>query len=172
MGNMGKRQSNPSPFDKHGAAPPPPHVPHDPRDVMLHWATWGVLNAQHFVYTQGPQRSEMFHRAPGDLSTPIHGDCSQFYSAVCHWAGVPGTSETDYTGSLLENGKLVSEPRPGDCVIWGGGTGEHAAMFVGDGWTIGFGHSPGAPNRVRLDDMTAWMTQHGHPGVRFLSFAP
>ena len=161
---------NASAFDKQGVAPPPPHVPPGVRDLLVHWATWGLMNQQHFSYTLGPKRNEMFNRAPGDVSAPIHADCSQFYAACCKWAGVPGTSDSDFTGTLLDKGKLVPQPQPGDCVVWGPGTGEHAAMYVGDGWTIGFGHSPGAPNRVREADMTSWMNQHGFPGVRYLSF--
>lgn len=166
--------TNPAPV-KRG----PKHTPapvHSRRFLMVGWAHWGIENRSKFVYDEGPGRSMMFHRKPGDASTPIHADCSQFYASICHWVGVPVVTDTDYTGTLLQKGKLVSlvNALPGDCVIWGGGTGEHAAMLSEraghDWWTIGFGHQ-GAPDRVLLSAMDAYFIQAGHPGVRFLDFA-
>lgn len=158
---------NPSAF----TAGHPPHVPPSKRAAMIHWAQWGVLNNAKFEYTQShPQRSEMFHREPGDLKGIITADCSQFYAAIAHWCGVPGMTDTDYTGTLLEKGKIVRTPTPGDGILFGGGTGEHIAMVTYNGYCIGFGHSPGAPNRVKRFDMIAWFKDHGHPGVRYLSF--
>lgn len=158
-------------------APHPPHVPPDHGAVMVHWATWGMLHQSQFTYTQGSGRSEMFHLPPG-TDKPIEADCSQFYASCGEWAGVPGFTDTDYTGTLLERGKpvTISDARPGDGVVWGPGTGEHIAMWTErisatDGWVIGFGHSPGAPNRVRLSDMTAYFQTHGHPEVRIIRFA-
>jgi hypothetical protein len=146
---------------------------------MLSWAAWGIENQANFVYTETAERSQMFNLTPGEIPPGgIHADCSQFYSSVERWAGGTICNDTDYTGTLLEKGQLVdpTNVRSADCVIWGPGTGEHAAMLTdhdeGGWWTVGFGHSPGAPDRVRLPDMTAWMVAHGHPGVRFLSFAP
>jgi hypothetical protein len=176
--------SNPSPFTKPGAAPPPVHVATAPglslkRLTMLHWAAWGTENQAHFVYTETAERSQMFNLKPGEIPPGgIHADCSQFYSSVERWAGGTICNDTDYTGTLLEKGTLVDQAnaKPADCVIWGPGTGEHAAMLTendeGGWWTVGFGHSPGAPDRVLLSDMTAWMVANGHPDVRFLSFAP
>jgi hypothetical protein len=144
--------------------------------MMVHWATWGMLNAAHFVYDESPGRSMMFGLKPGDLAQQIHADCSQFYASCAHWAGVPGLTDTDYTGTLLEKGRLLTNRaawQPGDCVIFGPGTGDHAAMLTtpdgADWWTIGFGHQ-GAPDRVTLSGTAAWFEQHGMPDVRVLSF--
>lgn len=142
------------------------------RALMVHWAQWGVVHQGIFRYTQGPARSEMFHRKPGDIQGIVQADCSQFYAAIGHWVGLKVFTDTDYTGTLLEKGRLVATPKAGDCVIFGGGTGEHAAMVTFNGYTIGFGHSPGAPDRVKLTDMIAWFRQHGYPGVRYLAFLP
>jgi hypothetical protein len=139
---------------------------------VVHYAQVAVLHQAAFSYTQGPQRSELFHRHPGDFRPTVHSDCSQFVSALYHWVGVAGLTDTDYTGTLLEKGKPVVKPKAADTVIFGGGTGEHAALVTWNGFTIGFGHSPGAPNRVKLADMVAWFQAHGHPGVRFLAFLP
>ena len=161
------------PLNAAGAAAPP-HVPPSKRARMVAWAHWGVEQRAHFVYAEDTTRSEMFNRKPGDVSTPIHADCSQFYASICHWVGIPGLTDTDYTGTLLKKGKPVALPAPGDCVIFGPGTGDHAAMITekagDDWWTIGFGHQ-GAPDRVLLSGLGQWFHQHGMPGVRFLAFA-
>lgn len=153
--------------------PPPAATVH--RVALVHWAHWGVSNAAHFVYDESSRRSEMFHRKPGDVTTPIHADCSQFYASLCHWVGIGKTNDRDYTGTLLEKGEPVdlAHAQPGDCVIWGPGTGTHAAMLTeksgSDWWTIGFGHQ-GAPDRVLLSALNAYFAQTGHPGVRILDF--
>jgi hypothetical protein len=162
--------NNPSVFAGHT---PPAHVPPSKRALMVHWAQWAVTQQRIFSYTQDHRRSEMFHRTPGDTSGGlIHADCSQFYAAIGHWVGITSLTDQDYTGTLLEKGTPVAKPRPADCVVFGGGTGEHAAMITYAGYTIGFGHSPGAPNRVKLATMVEWFADHGHPGVRYLSFLP
>lgn len=163
---------NPSAFATGGPKPAPP----SPRARMVYWAQWGVLHQQLFEYHESaPQRSEMFHLALGQVGAggKIRADCSQWYSAIAAKAGgVQGLTDQDYTGTLLQKGRLVQKPKPGDCAIFGGGTGRHAAMVTYNGYTIGFGHSPGAPDRVKLSDMIAWFAQHGYPGVRYLAFLP
>lgn len=168
-------QSN-APLTKHGT--PPVHEP-APGGVsvirlnLLRVAEWGVTNQAHYVYTQTALRSQMFNTKPFTLPADgkgLHADCSQFYAAATHWVGLNVLDQFAYTGTIVAHGKQVTEPRVGDCVIWGGGTGEHAAMYVGDGYTIGFGHSPGAPNRVSLANMDAYFKSAGHPGTRFYSF--
>jgi len=156
---------------------PPAHVPATIRTRMVAWAHWGVEQRAHFIYDELAGRPIMFNRKPGDLSRPIHADCSQFYAAICHWVGLLGLTDTDYTGTLLQKGQLVPlvGARPGDAVIFGPGTGTHAAMLTErdgkDWWIIGFGHQ-GAPDRGLLSGTEQWFVQHGHPGVRFLSFTP
>jgi len=167
-------QSNPSAFNKAGQAPPPKHVKPSKRAAMVRSAQICCDHRQSlFSYVNSDsRRSEFFHevKAVLDGTARTHADCSQFYAAIANYHGVRGLTDDDYTGSLLQKGKLVYHPTPGDCVIFGGGTGEHAAMITYNGFTIGFGHSPGAPNRVKLHDMATYFSQHGHPGVRFLSF--
>jgi cell wall-associated NlpC family hydrolase len=170
--------TNPAPIAKKGA---PKHVPHpDPtaarRLHMVGWAHWGINNRGRFVYDEGSGRADMFNSKPGDLSRPVHADCSQFYAAICHWVGIPKVTDTDYTGTLLQKGRLISlaNAKPGDCVIWGPGTGTHAAMLTErdghDWWCVGFGHQ-GAPDRVLLSVLDDYFIRAGHPGVRFLDFA-
>lgn len=178
---------NPSVFRGHT---PPVHVPPPAPHVlppaatkaqqMVGWAHWGLDHAANFDYTEGPGRSQMFDTHPGTIPAGgEHADCSQFYAACEHWSGGTICNDSDYTGTLLQKGRAVTNsPKlwlPSFCVIFGPETGTHAAMLTErngatDWWTIGFGHSPGAPDRVALSVMTAWMINHGHPGVRVLSF--
>lgn len=166
---------NPSPFTK---KPPPAHVPAPKPPALsverlnvLRWCEWGQQNTASFHYTESAQRDQMFHLKPGVIPAGgIHADCSQFVSAVLHWSGVKGLTDTDYTGTLLRKGKTVSSPVEGDVVIWGPDTGVHAAFYVGDRFTVGFGHSPGAPNRVSLSAMNAYFASVHEPMVRYLSF--
>lgn len=153
----------------------PPPVP-SVRLRMVAWAHWGVDHRASFVYDETVGRSKMFHRKPGDASTPIHADCSQFYAAICHWVGIASTTDTDYTGTLLQKGKKVTAPKPGDCAIFGPGTGAHAVMVTEpagdkDWWCIGFGHQ-GAPDRVLLSVLETYFNLHKQPRVRFLAFTP
>lgn len=169
---------NPSAFGK----VKPKHVKPSPRAAMVSAAATCADHLQaSFRYTQDdPERRELFDLGrtgilkllAGQHAGHVNADCSQFYAALAtHVGGVKGLSHFDYTGTLLAKGKHVPTPEPADCVIFGGGTGEHAAMVTFNGYCIGFGHWPGAPNRVKLADMIAYF-QHTHPGVRYLSFLP
>lgn len=156
---------------------PPKHTPVPVRAQLVAWAHWGIAHRGQFIYTmKSPGRSDMFHRKPGDASSPIYADCSQFYASICRWCGIKTVDDKDFTGTLLKKGKLVKTPKPGDCAIFGPGDGDHAAMVTekatgGDWWTIGFGHQ-GAPDRVLLSVMRDYFNKHGEPGVRFLAFTP
>lgn len=167
--------SNPPPF--HGKTPPP-HVPPDKHALAAHWAMW-LLNAKQgkLVYSETGTRSQLFHRAPGNVPDGTAADCSQMCATVLHWAGFAGLNDTDYTGTLLQKGKVIplAQAIPGDVVIFGPGTGSHAALITErdgtDWWVVGFGHQ-GAPDRGPLSGTAAWFTQNGMPGVRILRFAP
>ena len=157
---------------KHPAAPKPVVLSFGQR--VAGWCHWGVANQRHFSYTQTARRSELFACKPGVIPATVHADCSQFVATVLHWLGVKIVNNRDYTGTLLQKGRPLREAKLGAVVVWGGGTGEHTAFIsgkeAGQWLTTGFGHSPGAPNVVRLVDMTAYFAKTGHPGVRFLDF--
>lgn len=153
---------------------PPAHTDIEQAKQVVTWAHWGVLHRASFVYTESAQRSEMFHRTPGALTGRIYADCSQFVASILHWVGVKTVTDTDFTGTLLQKGKPLGAPRAGCVVIWGPGTGTHAAFITekngtNDWWTIGFGHQ-GAPDRVALSAMNTYFAKAGHPGTRFLDF--
>lgn len=175
--------NNPSPFTP---SPPPPHVPPSTntliRAAACVWADWAIEYRSHFTYTEGAGRAHMFNSKPGSL--PQSADCSQFCAALLHWAGVKhglqppqaALTPTDYTGTLLQKGKhnTVAQVRPGDLIVYGPGTGTHAVFVrerinATDFWVISHGHQ-GDPSRLRHSTMAAWMRDHGHKGVTFLSF--
>ncbi len=162
------------------------HVPASPRSEVVFWAQWSVLHQGRFRYTMDdPERRQMFddfdHLIEGKHK--IDADCSQFAAAIIHHVSthnkVPAPrakklTHLDYTGTLLKKGLLVppSKSKPGDVIIFGGDTGKHAAIKTYNGFCIGFGHWPGAPNRNNIVEFAAWFKKVGHPGVRYLSFFP
>jgi hypothetical protein len=97
-------------------------------------------------YTQGPRRWDGIRLGlnANHGEFPIYGDCSAMatwweHNGLWipyhirdvvnheHWA-------SGYTGTMLLGGKRVihlSNVIPGDCVLYGGGTGRHTAMCVG-----------------------------------------
>lgn len=151
-----------------------PHVPTSPRAEIVYWCQWSVLHQSRFRYTMGPDRHEMFDyfNLLTEGKRVIRADCSQFAAALLHHVGVKKVNNLDYTGTLLDKGTRVSpsKAKPGDVIIFGGGTGKHAAIKTYNGFCIGFGHWPGAPDRTKITDMSAWFLSHGYPGVRYLSF--
>lgn len=151
-----------------------PHTAPSKAGVMVHWANW-MLNTQRgkLQYSETANRSELFNCALGVVPAGTHADCSQFYSACAHWAGVKIVNDRDWTGTLLAKGKKVSDPVPGCCVVFGLAPGVHAAMATEhdgtDWWCVGFGHQ-GAPDRVPLSALKAYFAKQGHPGVTYLVF--
>ncbi len=151
-----------------------PHIPASKASVMVHWANWllatqrGKLN-----YSESANRSELFHCQPGVVPAGTHADCSQFYSTCAHWAGFKSVDDKDWTGTLVEKGKLSATCVPGAAVIFGPGPGVHVGMATekqGNDWyVVAFGHQ-GAPDRVLLSVLSSYFRAHGHPGVRFLVF--
>lgn len=140
---------------------------------LAHNMTVGLQYAGRMIYSEGPDRSELFHRKPLHY-LDAHADCSQDVASNLHWLGVKTVTDTDYTGTLLEKGKLVDGPAIGRVAIWGPGTGAHAAVCTeeinGVWYVVGFGHQ-GAPDRNTLASMNAYFDAIGEPGVRYLEFA-
>ena len=116
---------------------------------------------------------------------PIVLDCSSAVTMLCKWAGLHdpnglGYNGTGYTGTLLDGPcPHYFDPHRalvGAIVIFGPGTGEHAAMVVepdahnpllfSHGWEERPG-APGSPHLIRLHDEA----QYHRPPVTFLSIA-
>ena len=88
----------------------------------------------------------------GSLADPeafARTDCSAFVTLCYKAAGAPDPNGqhydgTGYTGTLVQQGRWVDEPEPGDLVFYGE-TRErlvHVALFVGGGQAISFGEDP------------------------------
>lgn len=128
----------------------------DVSDVIVKWAIWGVKHRNQWNYTQGAKRMSDIGK-PGVL--PVFADCSAACTLYYNWAGAPdpngqGYNHTGYTGTLLAHGRHIprEQVKPADIVIYGGGTGEHAALVVtvypdGDILTVSHGQQ-GDPSYV------------------------
>lgn len=108
------------------------------------------------IYTEGPSRWDGIahnHQARhGEV--PRYADCSAFVT-WCLWNalhvgyGRPDTVNGEgwtggYTGTLLEHGREVASPEPGDAVIYGTGwPGQHTALYTGGGLVVSHGSSQG-----------------------------
>lgn len=154
--------------------PKRPHPAASLDENIVRIANRGLLFAGRMTYSEGADREMLFDRKRGDF-LDAHADCSQFCASDLHWLGVKSLTKTDYTGTLLEKGRLVTVLRPGLIPIWGPHTGAHAAVLTEktpdgrDWYVVGFGHQ-GAPDRNTLSGMNAYFNAIGEPGVRFLEF--
>jgi cell wall-associated NlpC family hydrolase len=137
--------------------------------VSLHHAS-----ESHYAHPDNPSESELRwqgidrRRVASRGQFPVWTDCSSFLG-WCYWNGLYLRGHHSdiingerwlggYTGTMLEHGRGVSEPIPGDAIIYGnGGTGEHAALYTGGGLVVSHGGDPGPlllPWRYRPDVMS------------------
>ena len=143
--------------------PNPPIVPAPAIDAtpnIIAWARWSVVNHKQCHYTEGAQRMSEIG-LPGHL--PFYADCSAAVTVWHNWAGAPDPNgqnynHTGYTGTLLAHNQHIapSQVKPGDVVIYGPGTGWHAALVVetnsnGDILTISMGQE-GDPSYVWVNN--------------------
>lgn len=167
---------------------PPAVAPIDKGLLAAHWATalYTALRGK-LVYSETGARSQLYDRVKAGLArgwtqaqiiadlekNPPDADCSQFVATCNMAAGFPKYNDRDYTGTELQEGTEVAlaDAKPGDDVIYGGGTGEHVDKIVEAAGTnskiIGFGH-PGAPDYGVLAGSIQWFATHGRPGIRVL----
>jgi len=121
-------------------------------------------------YTEGPHRSELFHRPRGEFLNAA-ADCSQFSASLCHWVGVRDVTDKDYTGTLAEKGKPLAKPKRGGFVFFGEPPYVHMGVLVkplrAPSWhVIGFGEQSG-PDEQTLPALLAYFDKQGHPGHAF-----
>jgi hypothetical protein len=136
-----------------------------------------IHHAAEIHYAQ--TRPYPFHlKAP---AYPITLDCSSAVTLLCKWAGLHDPNGPNYnydgygyTGTLLDGPCphyfTASHAKQGAIVIFGPGTGEHAAMVIGDLGTnpLLFSHGNEAgPIAIRLHDEA----QYHAPPTTFLSIA-
>jgi len=100
-------------------------------------------------YTQGGQRMEGVVKKVKPPKMWSFADCSAF-ATWCYWvAGAPdpnglGYNGQGWTGTQVDHGKVVKDPKPGDLVFYGPGPNRtHVAVFVGNGKVVGHGQEGG-----------------------------
>jgi hypothetical protein len=137
-------------------------------NLTLQAAVLGLHHAPAIHYTQGSSRWQGIDH---DLKAwrgqyPTEADCSSF-ATWCLWNGLDHFHHSDtvngehwragYTGTLLQHGKHVSTPLPGDLILYGTGfPGEHTAVYTGGGLVVSHGSEAGPlllPWRYRSDVM-------------------
>lgn len=143
----------------------PAHV-HRAVNMTLQAAVLGMHHAPVIHYTQDERRWQGIDRDRkawrGEY--PNWADCSA-YVTWCLWNGLDHFHHSDtvngehwragYTGTLLEHGRVVWVPIPGDAIIYGPGwPGEHTALYTGGGLVVSHGSEAGPmllPWRYRPD---------------------
>jgi len=135
------------------------------RRRILAYARASLVYHGRMVYTEGPQRSELFGRKPGDF-VGAHADCSQYSATLAHWSGVAGVTNTDYTGTLGKKGVQLAQPVPGCFVFFGTPPYVHMGVMGKDRHVIGFGDQA-APERNTLAALIDYFHRAGHPGHAF-----
>jgi hypothetical protein len=135
-------------------------------NLTLQAAVLGYHHASQCRYTQGAERWEGIQKNKkawrGEF--PVYSDCSA-YATWCLWNGLGHFHHSDtvngqhwaagYTGTLLQHGKHVNNPIPGDLIIYGTSwPGEHTSIYTGGGLCVSHGGDPGPqllPWRYRSD---------------------
>lgn len=122
------------------------------------------------VYTEGPERSQLFHRSRGDFRG-AGADCSQYSASLCHWVGVTDVTDKDWTGTLCTKGAAIAQPKRGAFVFFGAPPYVHMGVLVKpllsrDWHVIEFGEQA-APDETPLPVLLAYFQRQGHPGHQF-----
>lgn len=140
-------------------------LPAGKRTRIVRYAKASLAYAGRMHYTETVARSELYHRKPGDFHG-AHADCSQYSSSLCHWVGVIGVTDTDWTGTLATKGKPVDQPSAGVFVFFGAPPYVHMAVMVSQTRAIGFG-SQSSPDESSLAGLVAYFASTGHFGHAF-----
>lgn len=140
-------------------------LPLGKRRRIVNYAKASLSYAGRMHYTETAQRSELFHRPKGKF-LGAHADCSQYSASLCHWVGVQGVTETDWTGTLCRKGIKLAAPEPGAFVFFGTAPFVHMGVMRDRTHVIGFGQQA-APNMNTLSALLAYFAQKGHPGYEF-----
>ena len=99
------------------------------RAKIVGYCDWAVLNADAIHYAQ----IRPMPAVPRKL--PLTTDCSGFVTLAYRYAGAPdpnglGYNGYGYTGTLLDHGRKVSSPQPGDLIIFGNPPGRHVTVYL------------------------------------------
>jgi hypothetical protein len=139
----------------------PDHV-REAVNAALQAAVLGLRHEAQIHYTQGGARWSGIggSRVASRGQYPTWADCSS-YVTWCFWNGLTqrGVAHSDivngqswragYTGTMLNHGRAVGSPIPGDAIIYGSGwPGGHTALFTGGGLVVSHGSESG-PHLLR-----------------------
>jgi peptidoglycan hydrolase-like protein with peptidoglycan-binding domain len=126
------------------------------RGKVVEWAVWGIANRAGFTYDEVRPMPSIANAAG---TVPWIGDCSAWVTQCFKWAGCPDPNGLDYdglgfTGTLVAHGTEIplSEVRAGDVIVYGPGSGVHAAVILlggADPLTSSMGQQ-GCPCAVRV----------------------
>lgn len=99
------------------------------RNKIVAYCEWGIQNAGEIHYAQ----KRPMPKQPKTL--PLITDCSGFATLAYKAAGAPdpngrGYDGTGYTGTLMQKGRTVSTPLPGDLIFYGPWPGHHVVVFM------------------------------------------
>lgn len=144
----------------------------DFREGIVYFARRGVIQKAVIHYTEDQRRDDWL-KNPRYL--PLWTDCSGFVTRCYKLAGAPDPNGLQYrtlgyTGTLLDHGRPVTKARPGDLVIYGGGTGHHVAVVIeggSDPLTVSHGNEDG-PIYIRVSEEAKYQP----PGIRYRSYLP
>lgn len=135
------------------------------RQRIVRYAKASLAYAGKMHYTEGPQRSELFHRRRGQFKG-AHADCSQYSASLCHWVGVNDVTDSDWTGTLCHKGVKLTAAEPGCFVFFGTEPFVHMGVVESVVSVIGFG-TQSAPDRNSFAGLLAYFASKGHPGYEF-----
>lgn len=106
------------------------------RDAVVANLDWAVNNEPSIHYPLHDVRTQQM---PRDKSLPQTIDCSQFATWIDYLSGAKdpngsgnyASGETMYTGSLLTGSNHITAgaAKPGDKIVYGGGTGHHVVTI-------------------------------------------
>jgi hypothetical protein len=122
-----------------------PPAPTNPAEAAVRQALWGAANRWSIRYAEIRPMPLVRFKAH---ALPFTTDCSGFYTCCYYAAGLPdpngrGYDGQGYTGTMLQHGKVVSEPEPGDACFYYHPI-SHVAMYIGNGKVVSHG-SPSNP---------------------------
>jgi murein DD-endopeptidase MepM/ murein hydrolase activator NlpD len=166
-----------------GAAPQSADAP-STRDQILSWANYGIAHNTPILYADNINLSPTLKLTDVVANGTPGLDCVTFIELVYKAAGAPDPSGGSYggldsienTAHLLSNCAHIalSDAKPGDLVVFGGGTGHHAAILLeagtansGDPYLASHGSNAG-PIRIRLSAEAASQAASGFSGTTIL----
>jgi hypothetical protein len=153
------------------------------RQRLVNGCWWGIAHAADIHYPPGDIRTQPIAVVLAEWknhSLPIDADCSEAVDGVFFRADAPDPTGTNwgetgpvFTGTMLDNLQVITaaQARPGDLIVFGGGTGDHVVIILETGEDpLLFSHgSEAGPLEIRLSAETQF--HQGQP-ITYLRGVP